>query len=74
MTDPRIGMLNTLYALILGSGISHTFIGVRIGYYYMPFTKVPLGQSCILLRFPHLGPLLHQAARRYSIPFSVALE
>jgi hypothetical protein len=27
----------------------------------MPFTKVPLSQSFFLLRFPPLGPLLHQA-------------
>jgi hypothetical protein len=32
----------------------------------MLFTKIPLGQSCILLRFPHLGPRLHQASPRHS--------
>jgi hypothetical protein len=32
----------------------------------MPFTTVPLGQSCILLRFSPLEPLLHQVDPRYS--------
>jgi hypothetical protein len=45
---------------------NHTSIGVRPGDYYMSFTKVPLGPPCILLRFPHLRPLLHQADPRYS--------
>jgi hypothetical protein len=45
---------------------NHTSFGVRLGDHYMPFTKVHLGQSCILLRIPHLTPLLHQADPRYS--------
>jgi hypothetical protein len=45
---------------------NHTFFCVRSGDHYMSFTKVPLGQSCILVRFPHLGPLLHQTDPRYS--------
>jgi hypothetical protein len=45
---------------------NHTSFGVRPGDHYMSFTKVPLGQSCILLRIPHLGPLLHQADPRYN--------
>jgi hypothetical protein len=45
---------------------NHTSLGVRPGDYYMPLTKIPLGQSCILLRFPALGPLLHQTDPRYS--------
>jgi hypothetical protein len=31
----------------------------------MSFIKVSLGQSCILLRFPHLEPLLNQVNPRY---------
>jgi hypothetical protein len=53
---------------------NHTSFGVRLGDHYMPFTKVPLGQSWILLRFPHLRPLLHQADPRYSIPLPIAIE
>jgi hypothetical protein len=45
---------------------SHTSFGVRPGDHYMSFTKVPLGQSYIQLRIPHLGPLLHQVDSRYS--------
>jgi hypothetical protein len=45
---------------------NHASFGVRSGDHYMLFTKVPLGQSCILLRIPNLGPLLHQADPRYS--------
>jgi hypothetical protein len=45
---------------------NHTSFGVRLGHHYMPFTKVPLGQPCIMLRIPYLGPLLHQASPRYS--------
>jgi hypothetical protein len=45
---------------------NHTSFGVRPRDHCMPFTKIPLGQSCILLRIPHLGPLLHQADPRYS--------
>jgi hypothetical protein len=45
---------------------NHTSFGVRPGDHYMSFTKVHLVQSCILLRFPHLGPLLHQVDPRYS--------
>jgi hypothetical protein len=45
---------------------NHTSLGVRLGDHYMPLRKVPLGQSCILLRFPSLGPLLHQADPKYS--------
>jgi hypothetical protein len=45
---------------------NHTSFCVRLGDHYMPFTNVPLGQSCILLRVPHLGSLLHQVDPRYS--------
>jgi hypothetical protein len=45
---------------------NHTSFGVRPGDHYMSITKIPLGQYCILLRIPHLGPLLHQADPRYS--------
>jgi hypothetical protein len=45
---------------------NHPSFGIRLGDHYMMFTKVPLCQSCILLRFPHLGPLSHQADPRYS--------
>jgi hypothetical protein len=44
--------------------------GVRTGDHYMPFTKIPLGWYCIVLRFPHLGALLHQADPRYTLPCS----
>jgi hypothetical protein len=44
----------------------HTFFGVRPGDHCMPFIMVPLGQSCILLRFLHSGPLLCQADPRYN--------
>jgi hypothetical protein len=45
---------------------NHTSFAGRLGDHYMPFTKVSLGHSCILLRFPHLRPLLHQVNPRYS--------
>jgi hypothetical protein len=45
---------------------NHTSFNVRPGDHCMLFTKVPLGQSYILLRVPHLRPLLHQADPRYS--------
>jgi hypothetical protein len=53
---------------------NHTSFGVRPEDHYMSFTKVPLGQSYILLRFPHLRPLLYQADPTIAIPFPVALE
>jgi hypothetical protein len=45
---------------------NHTSFGVRPGDHYILFTNVPLGQSYILLRFPHLRLLLHEVDPRYS--------
>jgi hypothetical protein len=45
---------------------NHTFFDVRSGDHYMLITNVSLGQSYILLRISHLGPLLHQTDLRYS--------
>jgi hypothetical protein len=55
-----------LYPRVVISSPFGTSFGVRSGDHYILFTKVPLGQSCILLRFPHLRPLMHQADPRYS--------
>jgi hypothetical protein len=57
--------LENLYAVISVKH-NHTFFGVRSGDHYILFTKVPLGQSYILLRFAPLRPLLHQTDPRYS--------
>jgi hypothetical protein len=57
--------LENIYVAMLTKH-NHTSFGMRLGDHYMPFTKVHFGQSCILLRISHLGPLLHQADPRYS--------
>jgi hypothetical protein len=46
----------------------------QLGDDYMPFTKVPLGQSCILVRIPHPRLLLHQADPRYTHTFPLCSQ
>jgi hypothetical protein len=53
---------------------NHTSFDVRLGHHYILFIKVPLVQSYILLRIPHLGLLLYRRISGIAIPFSVALE